>query len=168
MFWAIYAHHQEAELYWCTIWYHHSITWTSESSKPIEDLHSLPCLGDGHQWSIKTKVEMFMPRARTHLQTLWGNFYILLTVNRSIILDNDQFDTHLLYFTIHLLNPLHVLSIICSSSGGWIVLMQHLVSSLSVSGHLVHRTATYWEWRYQMLLQHNSTSRWWAYNAQNM
>ena len=26
-------------------------------------------------------------------------------------------------------NPLHVSSIICSSSGGWIVLMQHLVSS---------------------------------------
>ena len=36
-------------------------------------------------------------------------------------------------------NPLHVSSIICSSSGGWIVLMQHLVSSLSVSGHPVHR-----------------------------
>ena len=27
----------------------------------------------------------------------------------------------------------------CSSSGGWIVLMQHLVSSLSVSGRPVHR-----------------------------
>jgi len=25
-------------------------------------------------------------------------------------------------------NPLHVSSILCSSSGGWIVLMQHLVS----------------------------------------
>ena len=80
-------------------------------------------------------------------------------------------------------NPLHVSSIICSSSGGWIVLMQHLVSSLSVSGRPVHglrgncsavpsqpvhRTATYWEWRYQMLHQYNSTSWWWAYNARNM
>ena len=59
-------------------------------------------------------------------------------------------------------NPLHVSSIICSSSGSWIVLMQRLVSSLSVSGcplhrlrencaavlfQPVHRTATYWEWR---------------------
>jgi len=54
----------------------------------------------------------------------------------------------------------------CSSSGGQIVLTQHLVSSLSVSdrpvhrlrkncravlSQPVHRTITYWEWRYQML-----------------
>ena len=31
----------------------------------------------------------------------------------------------------------------CSSSGGQIVLIQHLVSPLSVSGRPVHRTATY-------------------------
>jgi len=30
-------------------------------------------------------------------------FYVLLTVHFSIILDNDQLDTHWLYFTIHLL-----------------------------------------------------------------
>ena len=42
-------------------------------------------------------------------------------------------------------NPLHVSSIICSSSGGSVVLMQHLVSSLSVSGGPVHRTATDWQ-----------------------
>jgi len=36
-------------------------------------------------------------------------------------------------------DPLHVSNIICSSSGGWIVLMQDLVSSLSVSGCPVHR-----------------------------
>ena len=35
-------------------------------------------------------------------------------------------------------NPVHVSSIVCPSSGGWIVLMQHLVSSLSVSGRPVH------------------------------
>jgi hypothetical protein len=29
----------------------------------------------------------------------------------------------------------------------------------------VHRTTTYWEWRYQMLHQYNSASWWWAYNA---
>ena len=56
------------------------------------------------------------------------NFYVLLTVHLGIILDNDQLDTHLLYFTIRLLNSLLVSSIICSSSGGRIVLMQHLVS----------------------------------------
>jgi len=30
-------------------------------------------------------------------------FYVLLTVPLSIILDNDQLDTHLLYFTLRLL-----------------------------------------------------------------
>jgi hypothetical protein len=47
-----------------------------------------------------------------------SSFYVLLTVHLSIILDNGQLDAHLLYFTIHLLNPLHVSIIICSSSGG--------------------------------------------------
>jgi len=57
-------------------------------------------------------------------------------------------------------------AISCSSSGGQIVLVQHLVSSPSVSdrpahrlrkkkkeviSQPVHRTVTYWEWRYQML-----------------
>ena len=31
------------------------------------------------------------------------NFYVLLTVHLSIILDNDQLDAPLLYFTIRLL-----------------------------------------------------------------
>jgi len=42
-------------------------------------------------------------------------------------------------------------AISCSSSGGQIVLTQHVVSSLSVSDRLVHRTVTYWQWRYQIL-----------------
>jgi len=39
----------------------------------------------------------------------------------------------------------------CSSSGGQIALIRHLVSSLSVSDRPVHRTVTYWQWRYQIL-----------------
>ena len=39
----------------------------------------------------------------------------------------------------------------CLSSGGQIVLIQHLVSSLPVSGRPMHRTTTYRERRYQML-----------------
>ena len=31
-----------------------------------------------------------------------------------------------------------------------------------------HRTASDWEWRYQMLHQYNSTSWWWACDARNM
>jgi len=46
-----------------------------------------------------------------------------------------------------------------SSSGGQIILIQHLVSSLSVSGR---PTATYREWLYQVLYYYNLTSWWWA------
>jgi len=35
--------------------------------------------------------------------TLYHFFYVLLTAHLSIILDNDQLDTHLIYFTIRLL-----------------------------------------------------------------
>ena len=83
MFRALYAHHQEAELYWCSIWYRHSQSMTTR------------CTG------VKT--------------------------------------CFILQYVFY--NPLHVSSIICSSSGGWIVLMQHLISSLSVSDHTVHRCA---------------------------
>ena len=40
---------------------------------------------------------------RIHVHSLLIFFYVLLTVHLSIILDNDQLDTHLLYFTIRLL-----------------------------------------------------------------
>ena len=45
-------------------------------------------------------------------------FLCFVDLHLSIILDNDQVDTHLLYFTIGLFNPLHASSIIFSSSGG--------------------------------------------------
>ena len=44
-------------------------------------------------------------------------FYVFLTVHLSVILDNDQLDTQLLYFTILFYDPVHVSSIIYSSSG---------------------------------------------------
>jgi len=45
-------------------------------------------------------------------------------------------------------------ALLCSSSGGSIVYVQHLVPSLSVSGHTVAHRA----WRYQMLYIYNWTS----------
>jgi len=56
---------------------------------------------------------------------MFKDFYVLLTVHLSISLDNDQLDIHLLYFILQYVycNPLHVSSIICSSSGGSIVLI---------------------------------------------
>ena len=100
------------------------------------------------------------------LKVKWRKNTLPLSARNSLeLLDNAQLDTIFQYIYY---NPLHVSSIICSSSGGLIVLMQHLVSSLSVSGRPVHRsrencvisrpvhrTATYWQWRYQMLHQYN-------------
>jgi len=70
MFRELYAHHQEAELYWCSVWYYQS------------QLVTVRCTG-------------------------W---------DRTAVLSQP-----------------------------------------------VHPTVTYWEWRYQMLHQYNSTSWWWAY-----
>ena len=49
-------------------------------------------------------------------------------------------------------------ALLCSSSGGSIVYVQHLVLSLSVSGC----TATHRQWQYQMLYIYNWTSWRWA------
>ena len=70
------------------------------------------------------------------------NVYVLLIVHLSIILGNDQLDTHLLYFTIRLLKSAtcfeHYMLIIrglnCIDAASGI--------ALSVSGRPVHRTAT--------------------------
>jgi len=67
------------------------------------------------------------------------DFYVLLVLHLSIILDNDQLDAHLLYFTTHLLYSStcfeHYMFIIrrlkCIVSASGIV--------LSVSGRSVHR-----------------------------
>ena len=62
------------------------------------------------------------------------DFYVFLTVHLSIILDNDNLIHNYIILQYVYYDPPHVSSIICSSSGVWIVLMQNLVSSLSVSG----------------------------------
>ena len=59
------------------------------------------------------------------------NFDILLTLHLSITLANDQLDAQFLYFIIRLLQSLYMFrTTSCSSSGGQILLIQHLVSSL--------------------------------------
>jgi hypothetical protein len=79
-------------------------------------------------------------------------------------LASDQLDAQIFNTFITVLYMYTFRAISCSSSGGQIVLIQHLVSPLSVSerpvhwlrknavlSQPVHRTVTYWEWRYQML-----------------
>jgi hypothetical protein len=66
-------------------------------------------------------------------------FYVSLTVHLSITLSNGQLDAQILntFITVLYMYMFRVIS--CSSSGDQIVLIQHLVSSLSVSDRPVHR-----------------------------
>jgi hypothetical protein len=70
-------------------------------------------------------------------------FNVSLTVNLSITLANDQLDAQIFNTFVTILYMYMFRAISCSSSGGQIVLIQHLVSSLSVSDRPVHRTVTY-------------------------
>ena len=66
-------------------------------------------------------------------------FDVSLTVHLSITLANDQLDSQIFNTFITVLYMYMFRAISCSSSGGQIVLIQHLVSSLSVSDRPVHR-----------------------------
>jgi len=70
-------------------------------------------------------------------------FDVSLTAHLSITLANDQLDAQIFNIFITILYMYMFRAISCSSSGGQIVLIQHLVSSLSVSDRPVHRTVTY-------------------------
>jgi hypothetical protein len=69
--------------------------------------------------------------------------YVSLTVHISITLANDQLDAQIMNTFIIILYMYIFRAILCSSSGGQNVLIQHLVSSLSVSDRPVHQTVTY-------------------------
>ena len=94
--------------------------------------------GHGHEWRDAFWRRILQRPSVTMGISLWGTwskqvthwnlFFVLLTVHLGIILDNDQLDTHFLYLQYVYYNSLHVSSIICSSSGGWIVLMQQSVA----------------------------------------
>ena len=66
------------------------------------------------------------------------NFDVSLTVHLSITLANDQLETKFVNVFIIILYTFRAIT--CSSSGGHIVLIRHLVSSLSVSDLPVHCT----------------------------
>ena len=54
-------------------------------------------------WLYSTKLSAGGGGDTSRLRLISSLFYVLLTVHLSIILDNDQLDTNLLYFTIRLL-----------------------------------------------------------------
>src|SRR5215475_4582580 len=63
---------------------------------------------------------------------------VSLTVHLSITLANDQLDAQIFKTFITILYMYMFRAISCSSSGGQTVLIQHLISSLSVSDRPVH------------------------------
>jgi len=104
-------------------------------------------------WAYKSLIQFY-------LNIFFSKFDVFLTLHHSI----DWFQVTKLMQTSFILQQyicyiiiLNVFqAILCSSSGGQILLLQHLVSSLSVNGRTVRRlkaycTAVYREWRYQML-----------------
>jgi len=84
-------------------------------------------------------VILYFHKVKGDILQIWDNcFDVSLTVHLSITLANDQLDAH--FFKNTFITILYMFrAISCSSSGGQIVLIQHLVSSLSVSDHPVHR-----------------------------
>jgi hypothetical protein len=66
--------------------------------------HSVNQIGKTHSKPLVARHFRGTAWARQAMCELaFRNFYVLLTVRLSIILDNDQLDTRLLYFTIRLL-----------------------------------------------------------------
>ena len=83
-----------------------------ETARNIRLLETRPGRWDRH-WVPKRRILNFRRRGNSQKNTNY----------------NDELNAHLFILQYVYYNPLHVSSIICSSSGGWIVLMQHLVSS---------------------------------------
>jgi len=118
--------------------------WSREMNRPINSFRRQWNWARGdkfiHFLRISWKTSQLRPK------NTGKHFFFWLTVHLSITLENDQLDTHLFYFILQYVyyNPLHVSIIICSLSGGWNVLMLHLVSSLSESDRPVHRLKEDW------------------------
>jgi len=72
--------------------------------------------------------------------TTLQNLYILLTVHpNKMIVFVYQLDAQILYLNTFIIFLYMFRALLCSSSGGQIVLVQHLVSSLSLGDCSVHR-----------------------------
>ena len=121
-----------------------------------------------YTWCCVYNIRLPMMDGKT--ETCRVFFYVLFTVHLSIILDNDQRDAHLLYFSICFLHSStcfeHYMLIIrrmnCIDAVSGIVLsVQSSLPTCAPDGHWLGG-------RYQILHQYSSSSWRWAYNARNM
>jgi hypothetical protein len=105
------------------------------------NIYKLPCKNFILLLISKAKCRFILQNSRKLSNTVY--FDVSLTVHLSITLANDQIDAQIFSTFITILYVYMFRTISCSSSGGQIVLIQYLVSSLSVSDRPVHRTVTY-------------------------
>jgi hypothetical protein len=94
--------------------------------------------GSEHRGRWSSRLED-RPPLNIHNSYSSPNFDVSLTVHLSITLANDQLDAHIFNAFITILYMYMFRAVSCLSSGGQIVLIQHMVLSLSVSDRLVHR-----------------------------
>jgi len=99
-------------------------------------------------------LQLFLDRGGSVFSTVWVKTVTRFSLDASIILVTDQHKAQILFFIISLLYSSicfeHYVLIIWRSK----CIIRQLVSSPSAGGRpnaLVHRTATCWGWRYQML-----------------
>jgi len=69
-------------------------------------------------------------------ETMILNFDVLLTVHLSIILATDQLNAQILVYNKFITFLYMFRALLCSSSGGQNCILQHVVSSHYVGGHL--------------------------------
>jgi hypothetical protein len=94
---------------------------------------------------VSTGIEGCIPASvrKRRVTSSCSLFDVSLTVHLSITLANDQLDAQIFNIFITILYMYMFRAISCLSSGGQIVLIEHLLWSLSVSDRPVHRTLTY-------------------------
>jgi hypothetical protein len=105
------------------------------NTKFIETKHEKTC---AERSKLITDAMDIEKRQKKERVTYFTNFYVSLNVHLSITLANDQIDAQIFSTFITILYMYMFRAISCSSSGGQIILTQHLVSSLSVSDRSVH------------------------------
>jgi len=103
------------------------------SNKTSAFLKDFPLINIQSNYHLHKKVNI--------LRSYWSKFLTLLT---TLNLANDQLNAQIFNTFITILYMYMFRAISCSSSGGQMLLIQHLVSSLSVSDRPVHRLRENW------------------------
>ena len=138
----------------CLIFYCYRTVSPISNGQPTACISCRPCqravrMSAGACWVCSGS----QPGKCKHTVTTFMYFCVFLTVHLSTSLDNDQLGTHLLYFTIRLLQSStcfeHYMFIIrrlnCTDAASGIVTLSQWPSGAQVESEPVHRKPTEWE-----------------------